>query len=156
MGRKKDVTPKGRALSSAETKKYAALFKAARDGWDHAYAPYSKFHVGSAIIDETGRIFGGCNVENASYGGSVCAERVAILKAKSEGSREIQAISVVTNQKSLIPPCALCLQVMAEFARADTPVLLGDLSGPKRIFLFQELLSYPFGPGYLKAHPRKK
>lgn len=89
----------------------------------NAYAPYSNFKVGAAVLAESGRIYSGCNVENASYGLSVCAERVAILKAVSEGEREIRAVAISNSSGKPSPPCGACRQVMAEFAPKDEPMM---------------------------------
>jgi cytidine deaminase len=93
------------------------LLAAAREARRHAYAPYSGYAVGAAVYGEDGRIFAGANVENASYGLTVCAERVAILRAVSEGVRRIQAMVVVTRDGGT--PCGACRQVLAEFADED-------------------------------------
>jgi cytidine deaminase len=115
-----------------------------------AYAPYSKFKVGAALLTKDGQIVTGCNVENASYGGTVCAERTAILKAVSEGKKKFSSIVVVTDAATPATPCALCLQVMAEFFPATAEVWVGDLDGLKVSYNFSELLPKPFGPAQLK------
>ena len=84
------------------------LIAAARQAREHAHAPFSEFRVGAAVRTKSGRTFGGCNVENASYGLTICAERVAIFKAISEGEREFDAIAVVTDADELTPPCGAC------------------------------------------------
>lgn len=91
------------------------LIEQAREGMSHSYAPYSGFHVGAAVQTADGRIFTGCNIENASYGGTVCAERTAIFKAVSEGCRELTDIVIVCSGDRFPYPCGMCLQVMAEF-----------------------------------------
>jgi cytidine deaminase len=90
---------------------------------ERAYAPYSKFKVGAALLGKSGRVYTGCNVENATYGESVCAERTAILKAVSEGEREFDTIAVVTENG--VSPCGSCRQVMMEFA-PDMTVIMAD------------------------------
>ncbi len=115
-----------------------------------AHAPYSKFKVGAALITTANEIFTGCNVENASYGGTVCAERTAILKAVSEGEKKFAGIVVVTDAKNPATPCAFCLQVMAEFLPSKAKIWIGDLKGLKQTFTFEELLPHPFGPDQLK------
>lgn len=97
-----------------------ALYAAAREGANHAYAPYSNFHVGAALLDDTGHIFTGCNVENASYGLSICAERNAIAHAVNAGSRHFQAIAIAADHA--VPPCGACRQVLAEFMAPDALV----------------------------------
>jgi cytidine deaminase len=115
----------------------------------HSYSPYSKFRVGSSLIDKSGKVFFGCNIENASYGATICAERVAFLKAVSEGVTEFKAIVVITDTIRPTPPCALCLQVMAEFCDPNFEIYLGNLSKIVESHSFHELLSHPFGPSYL-------
>ena len=115
-----------------------------------AHAPYSGFRVGAGLVGKGGKLFGGCNVENASYGGTVCAERVAILKAVSEGTTEFSDIVVVTDAKEPAFPCAFCLQVMAEFFEPETRVWVGNLKGMTSMHEFSELLPKPFGPRQLK------
>lgn len=98
------------------------LITAAWSVRDHAYAPYSKFHVGAAILTKSGRIFTGCNVENLSFGLTICAERVAIGSMIAAGESEIERVVVVADTDQPISPCGACRQVMAEFG--DFPVLL--------------------------------
>ncbi|MES2856021.1 MAG: cytidine deaminase [Bdellovibrionota bacterium] len=125
-------------------------FKAALSTRARAHAPYSKFKVGAALVTTAGEIFTGCNVENASYGGTVCAERTAILKAVSEGEKKFSTIVVVTDAKNPATPCAFCLQVMAEFLPPKATIWIGDLKGLKTSYTFAELLPHPFGPNQLK------
>jgi cytidine deaminase len=95
---------------------YETLIAAARQARENAHAPFSNFRVGAAVRANSGRIYGGCNVENASYGLGCCAERVAIFKALSEGERGFDAIAVVTDADTLTPPCGACRQVIWEIA----------------------------------------
>jgi len=125
------------------------LLDVARNSLQSSYSPYSSFPVGAALLDSSGKIWGGCNVENASYGATVCAERTAILKSVSEGSQEFRAILVMTPTERPTPPCALCLQVMAEFCKPEMPVYLANETEVKSSFQYSELLAYPFGPAYL-------
>jgi len=111
------------ALSEIERK---ALIDLANEARRRAYAPYSNYQVGAALRTRSGRIFTGCNVENASYPTSICAERVAIFKAVSEGEKEFEVIAVVTANGG--SPCGSCRQVMAEFG-LDTLVLISDEAG---------------------------
>lgn len=120
-----------------------ALIAAARRAREHAYAPYSGYAVGAAVRTRSGRVFTGCNVENASYGATVCAERVALWKAVSEGERDFEAIAVVTLNGG--SPCGLCRQVMAEFA-PDMRVIVADIHGNARVTTVHELLPDRFGP----------
>ena len=122
----------------------------------NAYAPYSKFHVGAALIDERGRLYTGCNVENASYGATICAERNAALHAVAEGATEIHHVIVVTEMNPPAPPCAMCLQVLSEFAVPETRVWLGDLKGIRESVLISELLPRHFGPRALARGLKKK
>lgn len=115
-----------------------ALFAAARRAQTFAYAPYSNFAVGAAALLSDGAIYPGCNVENASFGMTVCAERVALFAAVSVGRLDIAAIAVVTGASSLCKPCGACRQVIAEFSKADNPIIIlsacaGDETGMEPI-----------------------
>ncbi len=103
-----------------------ALIDLANEARRRAYAPYSNYPVGAALRTKSGRIFTGCNVENAAYPAGMCAERIAIFKAISEGEREFEVIAVVTSNGG--SPCGVCRQVMAEFG-LDTTILIGDDKG---------------------------
>ena len=120
-----------------------ALVAAARTARDRALAPYSGFKVGAAIVAKGGRIYGGCNVENASYGLTVCAERVALLKALSEGEREFDMIAVVADTAEPTPPCGPCRQLLWEYC-GDIDIILGNLGGPTGRFRLSALLPMPF------------
>lgn len=111
-----------------------------------AYCRYSGFPVGAAIKPrEEDRLFGGCNVENASYGATICAERAALLSMISAiGQREIEYVVVATDADPLAVPCAECLQVLAEFSRPDTMVYIADIESVRDRYRFEELLPYPF------------
>lgn len=102
-----------------------ALMAAAREAMGHAYAPYSHFPVGAALLAEDGRVFVGCNVENASFGLTLCAERSALVKAVSEGARRFVAVAIAAEKLSPCPPCGACRQVMAEFS-PELQVILED------------------------------
>src|SRR5882724_3102111 len=104
------------------------LFQAALDVRKNAHAPYSKFKVAAAIEDETGRIHTGCNVENATYGLTLCAERVAVFKAISEGARKFTRIAVAADTGTLTPPCGACRQILWEFC-GDAELTLVNLEG---------------------------
>ncbi len=123
-----------------------ALVAAAREARQRAYAPYSHYQVGAALLTEDGVIFTGCNVENASYSASICAERVAIAKAVSEGHRAFRAMAVVTSNGAT--PCGICRQVMNEFA----PTMLVIIADAKHIISERtaaEFLPDGFGPEHL-------
>jgi cytidine deaminase len=124
-------------------KEYETLIAAARQARENAYAPYSNFRVGAAVRAKSGRIYGGCNVENASYGLTCCAERVAIFKAMSEGERGFEAIAVVTDAETLTPPCGACRQIIWEFC-GNVPVILADLAGNAERMSAAELLPRAF------------
>ena len=121
-----------------------------------AYAPYSKFKVGSALVAKGGKIFSGCNVENCNWGGSVCAERNAIIHSVAEGYREFTDIVVVTDAAEPAFPCGFCLQVMAEFFEPETRVLIGNLRGIVSMHPFIELNPKPFGPRQLAQAGKTK
>lgn len=96
---------------------------------EYAYTPYSNFQVGAVVLDQKGEVFTGCNIENAAYGPTNCAERTAIFKAISEGSTKFVALAVVADSELPVSPCGVCRQVMAEFFEPQTPVFLGNLGG---------------------------
>jgi cytidine deaminase len=121
----------------------ARLVEAASRYRANAISKRSGFSVGAAIEDETGKIWGGCNVENSTYGLTVCAERVAIWKALSEGVRKFRAVAVVTGAEKPTPPCGACRQILWEFA-GDVPVLLATSGGKRKRFLLSELFPEPF------------
>lgn len=125
------------------------LIQRAVDAWSRAYAPYSEYSVGAAVLTDSGKIFDGVNVENAVYPLTLCAERVAVFKAVSEGERSFQAIAVVTKNGGT--PCGSCRQVLAEFGM-DTMVLIGDLDGNLlQVLTVAELLPNAFSNADLNA-----
>ncbi len=115
---------------------------------NNAYSPYSKVKVGAAVLTPSGEIFGGCNIENSSFGGTVCAERTAIFSAVSKGHKEIKAVYVYTDAGW--PPCGMCRQVMSEFATPDMPVIIGDINNKEEIKRFDEIFPLAFTPEHLK------
>jgi cytidine deaminase len=125
--------------------KVRALWKRAVEARKRSYSPYSHFAVGAAFASGP-RIFAGCNVENASYGGTVCAERVALLKAVSEGVKNFDTLVVVGELDDGTAPCALCLQSLAEFCAPDMKVWLANPRRILRCYRFAELLPVSFGP----------
>lgn len=122
------------------------LIKAACEVREKAYAPYSKYRVGAAILAEDGRIFTGVNVENASYGLTICAERTAVFSAITAGARQLLAVAICT--EFVGSPCGACRQVMSEFA-GDIPVWLCDSTGKARETSLHTLLPDHFGPDHL-------
>ena len=119
------------------------LFKQAAEAREYAYAPYSGYRVGAALLTADGKIYKGCNVENAAYSPSTCAECVAVFKAVSEGNTDFEAIAIVTvNDGS---PCGTCRQVLREFAPQLT-VIVGNTEGDYRVMSLADLLPYSFGP----------
>ena len=122
---------------------FDALIAAAKQSRENAHAAYSNFRVGAGLRATSGRIFGGCNVENATYGLTVCAERVAIFKAISEGERGFDAMAIVTDTDSLTPPCGACRQLIWEFC-GNVPVILANLKGKVEVIPMKDLLPKPF------------
>jgi len=125
-----------------KTSKIEELISLAKKACSNAYALYSKFNVGAALLTKNGKIFTGSNIENASYGATVCAERVAIFKAVSEGEREFESIAIYTNTDELSFPCGICRQVMIEFSK-DLIIILSN-EKEKKIYTLKEILPYPF------------
>lgn len=124
-------------------KKYADLLNNALAAREFSYAPYSRYYVGAALLTKSGRIYTGCNIENAAYTAAVCAERTAIFKAVSEGETEFEAIAVATVNGGA--PCGICRQVMREFA-PDLAVIIGSVEGDRRVLSLADLLPDSFGP----------
>jgi cytidine deaminase len=126
---------------------WSALIEAARNARENAYAPYSKFPVGAAVLCASGRIYIGCNVENASYGLSVCAERNAVGQAIVNGEKRVLAAAIATRARPC-PPCGMCRQVLAEFAGPDAPIAL--VTGRSRtIHQLGDLLPHAFDESFL-------
>ncbi|MFZ1701620.1 MAG: cytidine deaminase [Pyrinomonadaceae bacterium] len=125
------------------------LIEAATAVRENAYAPFSKFKVGSALETEDGEIIAGCNVESASYGLTVCAERVAIWKAISLGKHKIKKIAVVADTEDLTPPCGVCRQIIWEFG-GNIPVVFANLHGKVETVEMKELLPRAFDTKFLK------
>lgn len=128
----------------------ARLLKEARAAREHAYAPYSHFKVGAAVLTGSGEIFTGCNVENAAYSDTLCAERVAIFKAVSEGHRDIKAVAVIADYPQPVPPCGSCRQVMAEFGE-HIAVIMGNTAGAVSVEDLSVLL-----PGRFQSTPSQE
>ena len=115
----------------------------------NAYAPYSGFHVGAAVLADNGKIYTGCNIENSSFGATICAERAAIAKAITDGAKKILAVAVTSDSEGPTHPCCICRQVMSEFLVAETPLYLSNRDGDYQELIFRELLPNPF---VLKPH----
>jgi cytidine deaminase len=126
----------------------AELIGIARQARRQAHAPYSGFRVGAAVLTKDGRVFSGCNIENATYGLTVCAERVAIFKALSEGAREFARIAVVANTDRVTPPCGACRQIIWEFC-GDIPVILANLQGKSERHQMKKLFPHAFDRKFL-------
>jgi len=125
------------------------LIESAKQARQRAFAPYSNFKVGAAVRTKSGKIFTGCNVESASYGLTVCAERVAIWKAVSEGETEFEQIVVVAGTDELTPPCGACRQIIWEFC-GDVPVTFANLEDKTETVQMKELLPRAFDTKFLK------
>ena len=126
---------------------YQDLIAKAMAAREKAHVPYSDFAVGAALLAKSGRVYTGCNVENASYGLSICAERTAVFKAVSEGERDFEAVAVVTENG--VTPCGACRQVLMEFGE-DIQVIVADETGGYRVFGLRELLPEAFIPEHLE------
>jgi|SRR5665213_3406069 len=125
-----------------------ALIQAACDARERAHAPFSGFRVGAAIEDEAGRIFTGCNIENASYGLTMCAERVAVFKAISEGAAKLKRIAVFADTNTLTPPCGACRQILWEFC-GDAELILANLDGKRETMSIKQIFPRPFDASFL-------
>lgn len=119
-----------------------SLIRAAKKARENAYSPYSNFKVGAAVMTPSGKIYSGCNIENASYGLTNCAERTAIYKAVSEGEHTFEALAVVADTLEPTAPCGACRQVMAEFGIKQ--IVLGNIKGHTKTLSLEEILPYAF------------
>ncbi len=135
-----------------ENSKYRYLIEKAKEAMEMSYSPYSHFCVGAALEDDKGRIWTGCNIENASFGATNCAERTAIFKAVSQGVRSFRALAIVGKKegedrlsRDFTAPCGICRQVLSEFCSVDMPVILTGADGLVRIYSLAELLPLSFG-----------
>jgi cytidine deaminase len=134
---------------SADKAILAALLQAAKAAQGQAYAPYSSFKVGAAIMTPSGAIFSGCNVENAAYPQGACAETGAISQMALSGERRIAQILVIGDGEALVTPCGACRQRIREFAGPDTPIHIAGPEGVRATFTLDELLPHSFGPEHL-------
>lgn len=128
---------------------YGKLLMEAIKARENAYIPYSKFPVGAAVLTKSGRVYRGCNIECASYGGTNCAERTAIFKAVSEGEREFEAIAVAGDLSTYTYPCGICRQVIVEYGK-DIKIIVGKSEEDYKVYTIDELLPHSFSPEDLK------
>ena len=133
---------------SKPTENDKELFRLAKEAAENAYAPFSRYQVGAALLAEDGRVFTGCNVENSSYGGTICAERTAAVKAVSEGQRKFKRIVIASRGEDYCYPCGACRQVLREFG-PEMEVICLNGKGEARRFSLEELLPCSFGPDHL-------
>lgn len=131
---------------------FPPLIEAATEARLQSVAPFSKFLVGAAVRTAAGKVYIGCNIESASYGLTVCAERVAIWKALSEGERDFTELAVVADTQTLTPPCGTCRQIIWEFCKHAT-IVLANLSGETEIVSIRELLPRAFDARFLRGGP---
>lgn len=132
---------------------YDELVQKAIEMTKMSYVPYSHFHVGAALLDKNGKIWTGCNIENATYGATNCAERTAIFKAVSEGVHDFEAIAIVGGPEGadgspvleeFCPPCGICRQVLSEFCSKNFKIILANKKGEQKLFTLAELLPESF------------
>ena len=130
-----------------------ALMKAAQKARENSYSPYSHFRVGAALITKSGKVYTGCNIENAGYSATNCAERTAIFKAVSEGERNFEALAIIGGKEGetskLCAPCGVCRQVISEFCKKDFKIILGNEEEYK-IYTLESLLPLAFSEEDLK------
>lgn len=131
--------------------KIEQLIEEAKIARERAYVPYSKFPVGAALLTESGKVYHGCNIENAAYSMANCAERTALFKAYSEGDTKFTALVVTANTERPVPPCGACRQVIAELCPKDMKVVLTNLNGDVQEITVEELLPGAFSPEDLHA-----
>jgi cytidine deaminase len=129
---------------------FQSLIAAAKEARLQSVAPFSNFKVGAAVRTDSGKVYTGCNVESASYGLTVCAERVAIWKALSEGERHFTQLAVVADTETLTPPCGTCRQIIWEFAKG-ADIVFANLKGQSEVFHIADLLPRAFDARFLKG-----
>ena len=139
--------PSSKSIAPREIER---LLEAARAAQGRAHAPYSRFAVGAAVLDEQDRVHAGCNVENAAYPLGTCAEAGAIAALVASGGKRVVALLVMGDGENLVTPCGGCRQRLREFAAADTPILLADRERVRARFTLEQLLPASFGPENLK------
>jgi cytidine deaminase len=123
---------------------YNDLILKAKETLKNAYTPYSHYQVGASVLTKSGKVFTGCNIENASYGLTICAERTAIFKAVSEGEKEIIALAVINSSDDYSRPCGSCRQVMAEFMKDDAKIILANKNGDYVVKTLEQILPDAF------------
>jgi len=127
------------------------LVEVAKEARLAAHAPYSSFQVGAALVTSDGRVFKGCNIENSVYSLTMCAERVAVFKAVSEGAREFVKIAIVADSEKITPPCGCCRQMLWEFGNDETKIVLANLNDQMRTFSIKELFPLAFDASFLEG-----
>jgi cytidine deaminase len=140
---------------ASTSRQYDKLVRLARKAQKHSVAPFSRFRVGAALLATDGTIYSGCNVENSSYGLTMCAERTALFKAVSEGERRFRAIAIVSDDDGYTSPCGACRQVILDLA-GNIDIVLADRKGHIRVHTMNELLPHPFRAEDLRRYQRKK
>lgn len=126
------------------------LLRMANDAMDRSYAPYSGYNVGACLKGVSGAYYLGCNIENAGFSPTNCAERTALFKAVSEGERQFEALAVISNGEQTTLPCGVCRQVLVEFCDADMPIICANRAGKYQIYSLGELLPHAFTPEGMK------
>lgn len=122
----------------------AKMIDLAREAREKAYCPYSGFHVGACLKAQSGAYYLGCNIENAGYSPTICAERTAVFKAVYEGERDFEALAIISDSETNTTPCGVCRQVLAEFCDAEMPIILANAGGDFRVVSLGELLPLAF------------
>ena len=138
-------------MASVENQDLDSLIAAAFAAREHSHAPFSKFRVGVALEDHERRIYSGCNIENATYGLTLCAERLAVFKAISEGAHLFRRMVIAADTAVLTPPCGACRQILWEFC-GDLPLILVNLQNAREIFQLKDLFPRPFDGSFLSDH----
>lgn len=131
-------------MNNIEEKEIEKLILLARSAQERAYAPYSNFRVGACLKTCSGNYYLGCNIENAGYTPTVCAERTAMFKAIFDGERDFEAIAIISDSDNFTSPCGVCRQVLAEFCKSDMPAILANNKGEYRLTSVGELLPFAF------------
>lgn len=142
------MTGKNSVGAAISKEQEAELLTAAKQVRENAYAPYSRFKVGAALLTDDGRIYTGCNVENASYGLSICAERAAVFHAVSQGATSFQALAVVAELDEPVSPCGACRQILNEFS-PDMLIIMSNLAGKVKRMKVRDLLPCAFTPDHV-------